>query len=152
MEDIFFHAHENSHLLGNESGTDAGNQSRIVHSSDTGHLYGKESGGHGSAEERGEGGGNTAHDNDPFVLIVKAQDIAQGLSKASSDLQGSAFPPDGAAAEDGDHGGDKNQKSHPRGEGDIAVNAFYHRIRALILLIFQLFVQKNDDKAAKGKQ
>ena len=76
-----------------------------MHNPHADYFHGKDGGGHGSSEQSGKSGAHTAHGHDVFILFIKAKQLSDFISDASAKLQGSAFPPDGAAAEDGDHSG-----------------------------------------------
>ncbi len=151
-ENVCLYAQKEGGLPGHQGRADAGDQGCIIHDAHAGHFHGEEGRGHGRAEQGGKGRSHAAHENDFFIPFIKMEEIAERFAEAGPDLQSGAFPADGTAAENGDDGGDEDQKRHAQRNGDPTVNAFDDGIRSVTVLIMERFIKENDDKAAQGQK
>ena len=89
---------------GGEGGDVAGQQSRGEDGSHALELHAEQGGGQRRAEQTGEDGAHTGHDEDPAALALQAQALAEPGGGAAAQLQCCALTTGGAAEEVGQHG------------------------------------------------
>ena len=100
--------------IGSQGSPDAGNERRIVHDTDAGDFHCEKSSRHRGSEQGGESSGNTAHEHDFFILFIKTKLFPDLFPDAAANLHGSTLTADGAAAQNGQDGGNKDQKAHAK--------------------------------------
>ena len=98
-------------------------------------------------EQGGEGSGNTAHKHDFFILFIKTELFPDLFPDAAANLHGSALTSDGAAAQNGQDGGNKDQKAHAKRNMSFFMDAVDNSVCAGIIFIVKKTIQKYDGKS-----
>ena len=133
--------------IGSQGSPDAGNERRIVHDTDAGDFHCEKSSCHRGSEQGGEGSGNTAHEHDFFILFIKTELFPDLFPDAAANLHGSALTSDGAAAQNGQDGGNKDQKAHAKRNMSFFMDAVDNSVCAGIIFIVKKTIQKYDGKS-----
>ena len=136
-EYVRLYAQKQGGLSGDQGRADAGDQGGVVHDAHAGNLHGEKGGGHGRAEQGGEGRRHAAHQDDLLVLFIQTEQVPHRGAKGRAHLQGGAFPAHGAAEQDGDDGGNKDQARHSQRDGHLRMDAFDDGIRPVIVFIMK---------------
>ena len=101
---------------------------------------GSEQGGRRQAED-------TAHEHDFFILFIKTELFPDSFPDAAANLHGSALTSDGAAAQNGQDGGNKDQKAHAKRNMSFFMDAVDSSVCAGIIFIVKKTIQKYDGKS-----
>lgn len=126
-----------------------GNKGSVVHDTDADDLHRKDRGRHRCAKECGKAGTHAAHDHDALVIFVKVEHVSDMVADAGTDLEGSSLATCGTAAQMGEHGGDKDTRSHAQRYFFPGMDGGDDQIGPLVMLSVEQIVPGDDQYAGE---
>ena len=142
----------NGNPMRNKGRDYAWNQCSVIHDADTYNFHGENSSSHRCAKQCGETGTHAAHDHNMLVLVVKMKQFTNSVTDASAKLQSSTLTACRSAKQMGDQCGNKDQRSHAKGQLVIRVDGRDDQIGPGIFFVPQKMVGTDNDQSPDREQ